>query len=287
MESPAPRVEWKVLALQLFVLPAGIVAACVGIFLLFGSLANDEKDARALVSEIRKSASSWPWDSNARWHAAWMLPSAVEKDRKALKADPAFAQSLTEILADPAFPDEVRSSMAHALGVLDDPGAAPALLRGLSAGGEEWARTRFACAQSLGSLKSPEAVEPLKTLLQDPVPTVREMAATALGAIGTPEAEKALLPALGNSDREVRWHVAIWLARRGNRASVPVLATLLDPKTFEKIAPDKRSLVMANAAKSAGALKAPELRAALEALRKAPEAPVRLAAEEALIAYRP
>ena len=285
MEPPAPRVEWKVLALQLFVLPAGIVGICVGIFLLFGSLADDAKDSRALLSEMRGSGSSWPWDSNARWHAAWLLPDAIAKDRERLRADPAFARSLTELLEAADSPDEIRASMAHALGVLGDPGAVPALLRGLSAAGEERARTRFACAQSLGTLQAREAVGPLSALLEDPVPTVREMAVSALGAIGGPEAERTLLAALENSDPGVRWHAALRLGLDGNRAALPVLSSLLDRKNLEGIPAEKRTGVLASAARAAGALRDPGLKPALEALRGDPEAPVRMAAEEALQAY--
>ncbi len=284
--DPEPGVSWRGLALQLFVLPAVIVAACVGVFLLFGSLTDEGKDAKAVLEEIRRADRGMPWDRNARWYAALELPQRIARERESLRRDPAFCRDLIDLFEDANAPDpEMRAWMAIALGKLGDPQAIPVLVQGLSEEGETRKRVRYACAWALGALQARQAVPALSALSADPFPPVRKMAAYALGAVGDPPALAALRKALEDPVPEVRWTAAMWLGRRGDPSAVPVLASLLDPKTAATLPPAEREALVAQAAKAAGVLRDPALKPLVEALARDASPAARLAAQEALIAY--
>ncbi len=290
MEEKKAGVEWRVLALQLVVFPLSIVAACVGIFLLFGRLADDHRDARTLLQEIRKHDSSlgWAvWDRNPRWIAAYALPWSIAKERESLRQDPGFCRELIELFEDPSYPDpEIRAVMASAMGQLGDPQAVPALIRGLGEPSEERLNIRGACAWALGALKAPEAVSALSALLEDPSPSLRKRAAFALGSIGDREALRVLRQALEDASPPVRWTAAVWMGKGGESLCAPVLASFLDRRVVEampEIQPEERETVLAEAARAAGSLRSPDLKPPLEALARDPSPRVSLAAQEALI----
>lgn len=284
-------VEWKVLALQLFVLPLAIVAACVGIFLLFGRLAHEDRDAPSLLAEIRRHDGGRleVWDGNARWRAAFELPDRVRRDREALRRDPAFCRDLVSLFEDPRYPDPaIRAVLARALGELGDPQAVPALRQGLKDASEDAAIVRHACAQALGALQAHEAAPDLAGLLKDPEPALRKVAVYALANLGDGEALEAIRPALEDPGAGVRWSAAVALGLKGESRASPALAPFLDRGAVEGdagIEAGERDTVLAGAARAAGALRDPALKPALEALRKDPSRPVALAAQEALIAY--
>ncbi len=283
--------SWRALALQLFMLPMAIVAACVGIFLLFGSLADEDRDARTLLAEIRRHDGGsvlQVGDRNARWNAARFLPESVVRERESLRQDPSFCRGLIELYEDPRYPDAaIRAVLASAMGQLGDPQAIPVLVRGLSRTAEEERHERFACAWALGALQAREGVPALAALLQDPSSSLRKIAAYALGAIGDPEARRALGTALEDADAPVRWTAAVCLASRGDASGSAVLTFFLDRKAVEsstQILPEERETVLAESARAAGALGTPEFKAALERLSRDPSAKVSLAARQALIA---
>ncbi|HVJ87704.1 MAG TPA: hypothetical protein VM452_18730, partial [Caulifigura sp.] len=59
---------------QLFLVPAIIVAAVIGLYLLFGKLAAGDTDWRQLVSDIKSD------NPNVRWRAALNLAEGLDSD---------------------------------------------------------------------------------------------------------------------------------------------------------------------------------------------------------------
>src|SRR5687768_12143051 len=59
---------------QLFLVPALIVAAVIGLYLLFGKLAAGDTDWRQLVSDIKSD------NPNVRWRAALNLAEGLDSD---------------------------------------------------------------------------------------------------------------------------------------------------------------------------------------------------------------
>src|SRR5215204_3400291 len=76
---------------QLFVIPAVIVAVVIVVWLLFGKLAGGERDAMEYVRLLRSP--------NAHWRAAYELASLIQNDPK-LSNDPKLLGELTDLLGD-------------------------------------------------------------------------------------------------------------------------------------------------------------------------------------------
>ena len=295
--APVPKhgFEWKVLAFQLFGLPLLIVAVCAGIFLLFGRLAGEKKDARTLLAEVRKHAgyrSLEAWEYNPCWNAARELSLAIREEnaKASLRADPAFGKELVAVFDDARIQDEVRAWSALALGELGTPEGTQALMRGLADGAEDHRASRYACAWALGAAGSREAVAPLAGLLDSSSASLRKISAYSLGAIGDEAALKALPKALSDEAPEVRWTAAIWLGSRHQACAAGVLGRFLDPASVEAAWADKgqeqtRQMVLAGSAKAAGMLRDPSLRPALETLARDPNPATSMAAKQALLAW--
>src|SRR3954449_6721555 len=76
---------------QLFVIPAIVVAVVIVVWLLFGKLAGGERDVLEYVRTIRSEY------VNRRWRAAYELASLIQNDRK-LARDGVLLGQLTTLL---------------------------------------------------------------------------------------------------------------------------------------------------------------------------------------------
>src|SRR3954469_22661870 len=75
---------------QLFVIPAVVVAVVIVVWLLFGKLAGGERDALEYVRMLRSPS--------ANWRAAFELASLIQNDSR-LARDQALMGELTDLLA--------------------------------------------------------------------------------------------------------------------------------------------------------------------------------------------
>src|SRR5438270_3789969 len=75
---------------QLFVIPAVVVAVVIVVWLLFGKLAGGERDAMEYVRLLRSP--------DANWRAAFELASLIQNDARLAK-DPELLGELTDLLA--------------------------------------------------------------------------------------------------------------------------------------------------------------------------------------------
>src|SRR3954470_17818452 len=74
---------------QLFVIPAVVVAGVIVVWVLFGKLAGGERDATEYVRSLRSPS--------ANWRAAYELASLIRNDPK-LSNDPKLLGELTDLL---------------------------------------------------------------------------------------------------------------------------------------------------------------------------------------------
>ena len=74
---------------QLFVIPAVVVAVVIVVWLLFGKLAGGERDAMDYVRQLHSPS--------ANWRAAFELASLIQNDPK-LARDPQLLGELTDLL---------------------------------------------------------------------------------------------------------------------------------------------------------------------------------------------
>lgn len=296
--------------LQLFVIPAVIVAVLIVVVALFGKLAEGSRDASSYVRAIRSS------NANVRWRAAYELANLVRNESN-LAEDPRLLGELTQTLDDElnsASPDEATLQyLAAALGAFKVVEGRPVSgrtvdpLASLSEALKEGRplAVRVAAAESLarlsagqgGSLEAPGAAAALAKAAGDSDADLRQRAVFALGFFQGNEVQDALRKSLDDSDRLVRYNAANALARRGDAAAVATLREMLTPADLESVVRTENAaetqsrvetiqleaLAALNAAGTAGHPElARELRPQLEALRSSPLKGVRLQSEELL-----
>lgn len=234
--------------MQLFVVPALIVLAIVGVWLSFSWLVRSTTiGPEKLIEGVEKGPSV------ARWQRASELADMLHNRRYAsLKLDHESARHLAQILdreidqsqdgQDGQQSATLRYFLARALGefeVLDGTGT---LLRAA-----ETKRTpddelvRHGAIEALAvrayNLQQHDPPEQLKhanlepTLIRlsgDEDATIRSTAAYALGQLGTPAAVKRLEVLVNDPDADTRYNAALALAHRGNTKSIETLAEMLD-----------------------------------------------------------
>jgi HEAT repeat protein len=213
------------LAMQFFLIPLGIVVACVAVFLLFGLLAVEKKGTDDYLKEITGG------DFNRRWQAAYELSKRISQD-EGLREDKEFVKRLVGIFdGAKADPDpRVRGYLALALGQLKASEAVPALSEAL---GDANTDTAFYSAWSLGAIGDEAAVDPLMAHAGHPDKGVRTMVAYSLGVLGSARSADLLVGMLGDEAPEVRWNSAAALARLGDARGKDVLMKLLEPGALD------------------------------------------------------
>jgi hypothetical protein len=296
--------------LQLFVIPAVIVAVLIVVVALFGKLAEGTRDATTYVEAIRSG------NANVRWRAAYELANLIRNERK-LAEDPRLLGELTRTLDDelalPA-PDEATTQyLAAALGTFRTSRAESSsgrpvnpfttLSRALAAGRP--IAVRVAAAESLARLAAneserpehPDALAALAAAARDGEPELRQRAVFALGFYGGGPAREALRRATEDEDRFVRYNAANALTRQDDEAAEPVLREMLstvdltemvrtenEAETQHRVESIQLEALAAlqEAAKAGHPERAHAVRREVVALRESPLAGVRMQAEALL-----
>jgi hypothetical protein len=230
---------------QLFVIPAVIVAVVIVVWLLFGKLAGGERDAMEYVRLLRSP--------NAHWRTAYELASLIQNDPK-LARDPKLLGELTELLAfdlDREESPELTQYVALTLGAFQtldaqahdgrkvDPLAT--LAKALAA--KQPLEVRIAAAISLakqaarleGKLQNAEVVKALGEASDSDDPNLRQTAVYALGFFGGDAAVRILHERLKDADCYTRYNAANALGRRGDPAAKAVLREMLSPNDLAKV----------------------------------------------------
>lgn len=233
--------------IQLFVIPAVIVAVVIAVWLLFGKLAGGERDALDYVERIQSD------NENRRWRAAHELASLIGNDAR-LARDPALLGKLTDLLQQELGKEgspQLKVYLALALGgfqTLETRSAADplaALAKALAA--NQPAVVRLAAAESLakqaarldGKLEDRAAVDALAEASADPTQVeLRKRATFALGFCGGEPAAEALRKRIQDEDREVRYNAATALAHRGDPTALGVLREMLSTQTLAQVFAD-------------------------------------------------
>jgi hypothetical protein len=213
---------------QLFVVPALIVAAVIGVYLLFGRLAASDVDWRELVIDLRSD------NRHTRWRGANGLAQLLEADalrRKTTSSDPQSAT--TPLTEDDELANELAATLTQELARPDADADQQRLLEYL--------------IKSLGWMEVPDVVLPALTQAweQSTIPFLKQQALIAIGVVAgrahtrgrplnRPELTD-LLTDISRSETGVLRHVATYnlgfLADERAQAHLRALLSDADPKT--------------------------------------------------------
>jgi hypothetical protein len=232
---------------QLFVIPAAVVAMVIVVWLLFGKLAGGERDANDYVETIRSG------NEKTRWRAAHELASLIGNDKR-LAEDSELLGNLTDLLnheLGQQGDSRLKVYLAVALGVFQtldahSPSGQPmdpveTLCRALQA--RQPNEVRRAAAESLakqaarlrGSLSDTKAIAALAEACADPEPELRKRATYALGFFGGDAVLDPLRKRLADEDREVRYNAALALGRRGDITPTAVFREMLSNAELNQV----------------------------------------------------
>lgn len=263
--------------LQFFIIPAFVVAICVGVFFFFAWLVSDEKSSVDYLNEVRAGSAS------RRWQAAFELSKilTMESEKERL---PALVPELIDAFEGASGDDpRVRHYLALSLGNVGDPRATPVLIAALD---DADSTTRLYTSWALGNIGDERAVEPLLARLADDDAGARKMAVYALGAIGDRAAVTGLEPLLSDPELDVRWNTAVALAQLGSGAGESQLLQMLDRAFLAEVQDMNESqklLAMESAIKAAALLHTESLDERLREISASdPSVGVRKVAIEAL-----
>ncbi len=263
--------------LQLFIIPAFVVAVAVSLFFFSAWLISDEKTGVDYLHEIRSGS------SNRRWQAAFELSKLITMGKDARRME-GLVPEMMELFESATDDDpRVRHYLALTLGHLEDPAAVPVLIDALS---DRDATTRLYSAWALGNIGDPRAVTPLLDRVRDDDPGVRKMAIYGLGVLGDTRAIERLLPALQDPQPDVSMNAAIALAQLGDDTGEANLLQMLDREymnQFGDMNAAQRAQAMESAIKAAALVGGAEIRESLRDLASEdPNLNLREAALEAL-----
>ena len=264
---------------QLFLVPAIIVAIIVAVWLAFHWLAQLGNDPEGYVRTLRRA-------NEGRWQAALNLANDLRGPGGAtLKADTTLAGDLAGILADEVASGRPKLGghageqsrtlcgyLCRALGEFTVPeAAAPLVARVRDTGDPETAR---AAVEALAVLDTnltssgrafPDAAavtDALLTASRSDDAGLRSAAAFTLGVVGGAGADERLEQLVGDAADDVRYNAAIGLARQGREAAYPMLAEMLAlPDAAAEPGDEaaqsqryRRALIVVNALKAVGLL---------------------------------
>ncbi|WP_250846969.1 HEAT repeat domain-containing protein [Aquisphaera insulae] len=268
METPSAG-----FVVQLFVIPAIVVAVVIFVWLLFGKLAGGERDPAEYVRRFR--------EGKGDWRSAFELASLIQNDSR-LAADPHLLGELTELLDGELKQDAPATDLTVYLiktlgifGTLEatlndgrkvDPigtlaeALAPRFKPSLRM--EAAASLARQAARLEGTLEDPRVVAGLSAAAAEGEPELRQVATYALGFVAGAKATDALRERVRvDEDRFVRYNAAVALGRRGDLVAAPTLKEMLSTADLDRVveapnADEKQGRVEAIQLEALGALDA-------------------------------
>jgi hypothetical protein len=304
-ERPDRATPRTALLFQFFLFPLLVVVASVGVFLFFGAIGGSERSPSEWLDLVTSGG------ENEQKQAAHQLGVALQRERQRVDRgeiplaeafyvkDVRFRERLGSALTT-AFQDrgpERQVFLTVAAGLVGDPAYRPVLEARLEP--PPSVDLRRALAQALGGLGTDEVVPALAKLSKDPDEPVRNYAVQSLSRHRTPDALGALKASLSDDSVFVRAAAASALALSGDPSGKDLLAQQLDPAWVDRTvatpsgstSPEgapagqvarMRAALLSNGIRGAFALKDPDLRPRVEALKDDGDPDVRALARDVL-----
>lgn len=211
------------LFVKLFIVPAGIVAGALGIFLL-GSIALEHpKTAEQYLQELRGDSTT------KRWQAAFELSRMLNSGEKVQFNEDLRGQLVGAYAEADKDDPKVREYLALVLGALKEKSAVSIL--GATTVPENTKEIRVNSLWALGNIEDPKGGPAAMAALSDNDRGIQLMAVGALSAMRYQPAGKALRGMLEVDSPDLQFNAAVALARLGDPSGVPVLLRAMGQKT--------------------------------------------------------
>jgi len=241
---------------QLFLVPALIVAVIVGVYALFGRVASQELDWRQLTTDVRSE------NPHVRWRGALGLAQMLDADAQRgdqsqhLSERPEIAEALASLYSslitrNSLSEEELKQVefLSKALGRMKVPEIiVPVLRSGMEPERNHDVRKHslIGLAMLAGTLgknstlqNNSEFIRQLIDISRESDPLFRHQAAFDLGLLPTPAAMERLEVLLEDPDQMVRANAAIGLARNNRMEGLPVFHELLQEAVEWKLNPSE------------------------------------------------
>ena len=210
-----------VLFYSFFLIPLMIAVIGASFFIMFKFLTLEPKSPSDLLNDVKIGSAT------KRWQSAFELSKLLAKKTEAFE-DGLFKNQFISAYQHSIHDDErVRMYLALAMGRTGDSIYGESLQEGLN---DENPATRLAAIKGLGLLKYKPAVLALQNILQDNERSDAEHLTTviSLGNIGDRNVIEDLKPLLNHEEVNIRWDVALSLAKLGDTSGSAIIADLMD-----------------------------------------------------------
>jgi HEAT repeat protein len=215
----------------LLLFPLGLAGLAVAVYIVFGLIASEGKSPSDYLDEIRLRRGD-------AWEPAFRL-SRLLAGKDPVHLDPRFVPDLITVFQSARDDDpRVRRYLALSLGEVRDPRAVEPLVQALQ---DPDVQTAIYAAWALGTIGEARAAPGLVRLLEHEDPGLRKIAAYALGTLDDPGSIAPLRGLLHDPVEDVAWNAALSLARRGDRAGLPLLVRMLDRAYLDRVQRDDES----------------------------------------------
>ena len=247
------------LFVKLFIVPAGIVAVALGIFLLGTVALQHPKTAEQYLQELKSDSTS------KRWQAAFELSRMLSQGEK-IQFDENLRGQLVQTFAESKKDDpRIREYLALVLGNLREKTAVAVLSDAVH---DETNDVKIYSLWALGNIEDPAGGPAALEGLSDSDLGVQRMAVGALSSLKYAPAKFALEKNLTNSSQGLRYDSAVALARLKDVTAIPTLMEMLKLKTEGKPGDEMVPSAKLAAIEGAGELNNAGLRAQIAALAK-------------------
>lgn len=226
---------------QLFVIPAVIVAIIIAVWATFNWLSHMGSDPRSDIQNLRRN-------NDQRFTAATNLASELSQaGNEELRKDPQALKEVVDILNNEIASGSneekavsFRAFLCRAVGEFHQPEALPPLIAAVKASSkDDKPEVHLFALQAIARLvpnipeakpqENKELFDVLAGAAKDSNSVVRYHAAYVLGVLGGDQAIRQLEIMLNDADVDVRMNAAVGLARYGKVDAIPELAKMLDP----------------------------------------------------------
>ncbi len=209
------------LFIKLFIVPALIVAFCLGIFLLVTITLEHPKTAQQYLEDFKSD------DTTHRWQSALELSRMLNNGEKIQFDESLRAELVKTFEAAKSDDPRVREYLALVLGSLKEKSAVSALSEAIP---DSSVTVKENCLWALANIGDPAGGPAALRALSDSDPGVQIMAVGAISSLRYAPAKNALEVDLGSSDLPLRYNSAVALARIKDNQAVDTLLEMMELK---------------------------------------------------------